>query len=167
MRENLVYLIPSEDDRKARRLLRPFHSVQPTKFPLKNVFIKKEQRAERLILGGGRHPAITGEMGKKRAHFRFTHFSGMTHRVKTDKALDPIPIRSFRTQAVVLKTHDIAHLIDQFWIWLALARESGKRCGMTPSYTGGSLDGKRTRRRNSVKKAEKPLPLLVRSHGAW
>src|SRR5437899_12739909 len=72
MRENLVYLIPSEDDRKARRLLRPFHSVQPTKFLLKNVFIKKEQRAERLILGGGRHPAITGEMGKKRAHFRFT-----------------------------------------------------------------------------------------------
>src|SRR5439155_20047716 len=34
-------------------------------------------------------------------------------------------------------------------LWL---RESGKRCGMTPSYTGGSLDGKRIRRRNSVKK---------------
>src|SRR5438445_358912 len=33
---------------------------------------------------------------------------------------------------------------------------------MTPSYTGGSFDGKRIRRRNSVKKAEKPHPLLVR-----
>ena len=33
---------------------------------------------------------------------------------------------------------------------------------MTPFYRGGSLDGKRIRRRNSVKKAEKLLRLLVR-----
>src|SRR5207248_2056851 len=37
----------------------------------------------------------------------------MAHAVETDKTLNPIPIRSLRAQAVVLKPHDIADAIDQ------------------------------------------------------
>src|SRR5437868_3321318 len=96
MRKNLVHLVPGENDREAGGFLCPFYPLQPANFLFKNILVEKEQRAKRLVLGGGRDLTFAGEMGKKRAHFRFTHFPGMPHSMKTDKAFDPIPVASFR-----------------------------------------------------------------------
>ena len=48
----------------------------------------------------------------KRAHLGLGHFARVSHPVEPDKALNPIPIRSFGAQAVVLQSHDIAHSVD-------------------------------------------------------
>ena len=64
--------------------------------------------------------ALASEMGQEGADLGFSHFVGMAHSVKTDKAFDPIPISALCAQAVMLEAHNIAHLFDQLWIWLAL-----------------------------------------------
>src|SRR5882724_12412276 len=120
MRKNLVHLIPGKHDRQPRRFLRPFHPLQPAKFLFEHFFIKKKQRAQRLVLGRGSNLALASEMRQEGAHLGFSHFPGMAHSVETDKALDPIPISPLCAQAVMLEAHDIAHLFDQLWIWLAL-----------------------------------------------
>jgi hypothetical protein len=46
----------------------------------------------------------------------------MSQLMETDEALDPIAIRSFRPQAIMLESQDIARVIEQL---LGLAPRSG------------------------------------------
>ena len=54
------------------------------------------------------------KVGKKICHFRFAYLGQVTHLVKTDKARDPIAVRSLGPQAVVLQSRRIPDPIEQF-----------------------------------------------------
>ncbi len=133
VRENFVHLVPRQHHRETSRLVRPLHSFQLTDLLLQHLPVEKKQRAKTLILGRRGHVAVAGQMRQKGAYLHSCHlprvppgatrvlsglrralFSqrrGQTAGVKADKALDPIPIRAFRSQRIMFQPHQVAHLI--------------------------------------------------------
>src|SRR4029453_1843395 len=114
MREDFVHFITSEDYGQTRRLLCAFDSFQPADFLFKNLFVKKQQCAQGLILSGSRDPAVARQISKKLGHFSFRPVAGMPFLVKQNEASDPIDITLFSPNTEMLASDDIANLVGQF-----------------------------------------------------
>jgi hypothetical protein len=50
--------VAREDDREALRALRAYHAVRPGDIELEHLAVAEEQRAERLVLRGGRDSTV-------------------------------------------------------------------------------------------------------------
>lgn len=82
---------------------------------VKDFAIEEENCAERLVLGGSRHPALGGEVCKEGMNFGRFHVFGMAPVVEEDEAASPINICLFGTEGVVFEAKCIAHLVEKFF----------------------------------------------------
>src|SRR5439155_482315 len=112
--ENLVHLVASKYDRQTRRCFRAFDTLEPSDLLVEHFFIEEKERAKRLVLRRSRHPTFPGQISEKLRHFRFRHLARMPFAMVQNESANPIRISLLRTQAVMLATNDIAHLIEQF-----------------------------------------------------
>src|SRR5260370_1884913 len=115
MRKDFVHLIASQPEWHALRLFRPFDIVNTTHLLFEDLLVKKQDRTESLVLRRCRYITNPGQVGEKLRDLRRAHLVGMTQLMETDKALDPVAIRAFRSQTVVLEAQDIAGLIEYFF----------------------------------------------------
>jgi hypothetical protein len=66
-------LLASEDDREPFRSLGSDHLLDPFERAIQNDPVQKEQSAERLVLGVGRHVFLGCQGGKGRRHLGLAH----------------------------------------------------------------------------------------------
>ena len=75
--------------------------------------IKEQQRAQCLVLRRCRYIAGPRRIREKLRDLPHAHFFWMSQLMETDEALDPIAIRSLRSQAVMLQPQDITRLVEE------------------------------------------------------
>ncbi len=76
--------------------------------------VEKEQGGEGLVLGGGGHVLLNGQVGEEGFNLRDAHLFGVAFVVEKDEAFDPIDIGFFGAEGVVFEAEGVAHLIQQF-----------------------------------------------------
>ena len=80
-----------------------------------HMLVEEDERIHGLILGGGSHLAISGQVGEERFDLLFAVpkiVSGL-HVVETDMVFDPIPVGAFGMDGIVTSPHDVAHFVKQ------------------------------------------------------
>jgi hypothetical protein len=76
--------------------------------------IEKEQRAQRLALGGGRHPVGGGELGEKAGHVDLAQLAGVAEAVEPDVAANPGHICCLGSGTVVGGAQGLAKAHHEF-----------------------------------------------------
>ena len=112
MGQNLPRLALCQDHWQARLLLRALKVIHPLKVLAQDFPVKKDQRAQRLILRGGCDLLVNGEVVQKLLHLVRALLRRVPLAMKEDVALDPIDIGCFGTNTVVLAADGFAHLIE-------------------------------------------------------
>src|SRR5437667_4815914 len=115
MCKDFVHLIASQHDWDALGLFCPLDVFNPAHLLFEDLLVKKQDRAEGLILGRGRHVTNSRQVRKKLCDLGCAHLVRMTQMMKPDKALDPVAIRSFRSQTVVFKAQNVERLVEKFF----------------------------------------------------
>ena len=90
---------------------------------MKHLTVEEEDGAESLILGGGGHVALYGQVGEKGfdpstgsgQRFRRAHILGMAFVMEKDVALDPVRVGLFGADGIVLEADDVAYTIQEFF----------------------------------------------------
>ena len=104
----------SQDHGQTSRSFGAGDVLQPTEVLLQHVAVKKQDGVHCLILGGGRHVFLDGQVSQKGLDFSFAHLLGMTLVMEQDEALDPAQISLFCADTVVLEADQIPYLVQQF-----------------------------------------------------
>src|ERR1700738_435704 len=81
---------------------------------IQHLLIKEKERAEGLVLGGGRYFQVDGELGKECGNFRFTSFLRMAFLVDANEAANPVYIELLGAKAVMLYAKVPADAIEEF-----------------------------------------------------
>jgi hypothetical protein len=89
-------LFAAQDDRQTPGALRVHDAVQPRDLLTKHLAVQEQQRAQRLVLGGGRHLSLNGERRQELCDLGCSHLRRMTLPVKQDMTADPRDVRLFR-----------------------------------------------------------------------
>src|SRR5713226_5764049 len=95
MRQDMSYLTLGKDDGQACRLLRALKIVHPLKVLLQDFAVQKDQRAQCLILSGGRDLLLDRQMIQELFHFARTHLLWVSLLMKEDVTLDPVNVSGF------------------------------------------------------------------------
>ena len=111
--QDAANFIPAQHHRHPDRQARPRHRVEPAEFDAEHVLVQKQQGAERLILRGGTQAALDREPGQKRRHFRGAHLGRVRLSMEHDVAANPVDIRLLGPAAVVPRSDDVPHPIQE------------------------------------------------------
>lgn len=103
-----------KNDGKFRRTLYALDATDKLELSLEHLLIKKEQRAEGLILRGSRDAAVDGQVAEKCRNLFLPHFIGVTFAVKEDVASDPIHVGLFGADAVAFHAQLPPNAVQQF-----------------------------------------------------
>jgi hypothetical protein len=85
---------------------------------MENLIVEKDEGVESLVLGGGGHFLVHGQIGEESLDFGSSHLAGMTFLMEEDVAFDPENIYLLRAEGVMLHTKDFADLIQEFGFWI-------------------------------------------------
>ena len=80
--------------------MRPLERPDGAEIDVKHVFVEKDKGVEGLILRGGRHVALGGQVVEKRANVSSAQGAWMHDLVESHKALDPSAVGFLRVIAV-------------------------------------------------------------------
>src|SRR3989442_8028813 len=80
-----------------------------------DVTIEEDQCLQRDILRRSRYLSLHCKRDQKSADFWSAHVRRVALVMEEDKALGPLYIRLFRSDAHVFEAEDMPHLIEQFW----------------------------------------------------
>jgi hypothetical protein len=87
--------------------------VQPRNLLLKDRAVKKEERAERLVLRRCGDLSVDGQRRQEARDLCRTHGGGMALSVEEDVAADPRDVRLLGATAIVPGSNGIAHAIEK------------------------------------------------------
>ena len=82
---------------------------------LKHVLVEEDQRIHGLVLGGGGHLAVSGQVSEECLDLLFAVpevVSGL-HAVEADIAFDPVPVGALGMDGIMTAPHDVAHFVKQ------------------------------------------------------
>jgi len=102
-----------EDDRNFGRTFSPLDVIEEIKFPIEDVLIQKEQRAQRLVLCRGSYMFVRRKVSKKSPDFFFSHRVGMAFAVEENEASYPVDVGLLRANAVVLYAQMLPHSVEE------------------------------------------------------
>jgi hypothetical protein len=114
MREKLAHFVACKHNWQARRPLCTLDVAQPTDLLLGHLFVKKKQRAERLILRWSSDMDIACQMRQEFGQLLLRHLGGMAFVVEENEAPNPIYIHLLCPDAEMLSSDYISDLIQQF-----------------------------------------------------
>ena len=78
--------------------------------------IQKQQRVERLVLGGRCDLAVDRQIAEKSFHFKGPHLARVPFAMEKDEPLNPVPVGRLSSNRVMLKTHYLADLVEELQI---------------------------------------------------
>lgn len=114
-----------EDDGQLGRTADALDAIDKREFAIEHLLIKKENRAEGLVLSGGGDTALDREMAQEGGDLGFAHLGRMAFLVEEDEAPDPIEISLLGADAVALDAQVPAHAIEQLLPGRRGARRGG------------------------------------------
>jgi hypothetical protein len=97
--------------------LGPDHVVEPRELYAEHLAIEKEQSAQSLVLGGGRHFVVNGKRGQERCDLGGAQLSRVALTVEEDVPLDPVDVRLLGATTVVPRADGQADLIEKARLW--------------------------------------------------
>ena len=82
---------------------------------LEHMLVEEDERIHGLVLGGGGHLAISGQVGEECLDLLFpvTEVVPGLHVVETDIAFDPIPVGALGMDGIMTAPHEVAHFVKQ------------------------------------------------------
>jgi hypothetical protein len=111
----------------------PLHPRDEIELPIEDLLIEKKQGAQRLILGGSSYLSFNGKVAKEGGDVRFAHFVGVALAMKEDETSNPVDVRLFGAQTVMLDPQMPADSVEQFGRW-----SRGNGSGVRTSHGGCS-----------------------------
>jgi hypothetical protein len=109
-----MHLGSGKNGREAARARGRLKSLEVTEGCIEDLLVQKDQRVQRLIVGGGRHVAIHGELIQEGADVVFIQLPGMGGVVELDVAVHPSGVCALRVNAVPPLPAGMADLIEEF-----------------------------------------------------
>lgn len=101
MGDGRVCFFTRQDDRELRRAAHPLDAGEVGQLAIEHLLVKKEERAEGLVLRGSGDLGINRQMTQKGGDLLFAHFEGVSLSVKEDEASNPVRIEFFGAQTVM------------------------------------------------------------------
>ena len=87
--------------------------LEPRQLDVEHLAVEEQQRLQRLVLCGGAHPALDGEIREKALHLGGCELAGMAAIVKSDITPHPLQVRLLRAQRQVTRAHALTHDREQ------------------------------------------------------
>ena len=112
MRENRAGFGGGEDDRQFRRSSDALDVVDEIEFSIEHLLVKKQQRAESLILSGCSDALFDREMSEKSGDFFLPHFVWMAFLMKENVTANPIDVSLFGADGVMFHAQMPADAIE-------------------------------------------------------
>ena len=109
--------VAGEDDGDSWRAGDALDLIHETELSLENLLIKKEQRAERLVLSGRGNVALDRKVSQERADLFFAHRVRMAFVVEDDETSNPIDVSLFGADAVMLNAQMPADAVEELGRW--------------------------------------------------
>src|SRR3989304_3579146 len=106
-------LFAGQDDGQPPGAFRVHDAVEPGDLLAEHLAVQEQQRAQRLVLRGGRHLPLNSERPRELRHLSRSHLGGMALAVKQDVPADPPDVRLFRATAVVARAYGVAHPVEE------------------------------------------------------
>src|SRR5262245_41686964 len=103
MGQYLGNFLPCKHDGHPMRFLGMFEICQRWKRLFEDVTIEEDQGLQRDIVRGSRYLSLYGQMHQKGTEFWSTHIRRVALVIEEDKALGPLHLRLFRSDAQVLE----------------------------------------------------------------
>ena len=104
VREHRTGFARREDHGQLRWPRNALDVLDEVEFSLEHPLVKKQQRAERLILSGRSNIFFNGQVRQKLRDLAFAHFTRMTFVMKKNEAANPIDICLLRTDRIMFHT---------------------------------------------------------------
>ena len=114
MGQGLGDFLPCKHDGHASRFLGMFEIVQRWERLFEDVTIEEDQGLQGDILRGSRYLSLHCQRDQKRADFWSAHVCRVALVMEEDKALGPLDICLFRSDAHVFEASDMPHLVEPF-----------------------------------------------------
>jgi hypothetical protein len=111
--EHPLRLVSREHDRKPARPFRTNHMLQVGERLLQDVTVQKDQRVQRLVLGGCRDLLPCRQVSEKVLDLLGAHLFRVAETVKPDEAHDPADVGLFSSATVVANTDGFADAVQQ------------------------------------------------------
>ena len=108
-------LLAGQDDGYPRLLARAVCVDLAAQWLSEHVLVEEDERIHGLVLGGGGHLAISGQVSEECLYLLLAVpkvVPGL-HVVETDIAFDPIPVGAFGMDGIVTSSHEVAHFVKQ------------------------------------------------------
>ena len=108
-------LLAGQDDGYPRLLARAVCVDLAAQWLSEHVLVEEDERIHGLVLGGGGHLAISGQVGEECLDLLFAVpkvVPGL-HVVEADIAFDPIPVGTFGMDRIMTSPHEVAHFVKQ------------------------------------------------------
>ena len=108
-------LLRRQDHGETSRPLRPDRTVQPGELGGENLAVKKEERAQRLVLGRRGDFPVDREAGEEALDVGRFEYRGVAVVIEADESPDPVDVGLLGPDAVVLEPDAVADLVEQAW----------------------------------------------------
>ena len=77
--------------------------------------VQEKERIQGLVLCGGGHAPLDGQVCQERLELAGTHLSGMALAVKQDVAANPTDVGLLGSRRIVSPAEDFSDLIEESW----------------------------------------------------
>src|SRR5204862_155621 len=108
-----AYFGRSENNRNLCGTFRPLNVIDEVELSIEHLLVKKQQRAESLVLGGRSDILLNREITKKGADFFFAHFVWMAFSMEENEPANPIDVNFFRSNGIAFRAQLPANAIKQ------------------------------------------------------
>jgi len=111
--DDRAHLVAGQDDGEVFRALGPDHAIKPGQVLLQDVAVEEQERAQRLVLGGGRDFALDGQGTEEARDLGGAHVGGMALAVEEDVPADPSDVRLLGAAAAVAEAVGFADAVEE------------------------------------------------------
>lgn len=111
--EEAAHLVPREDGGQTLGAVGPLDGAEVAERGVEHPIVEKREGVEGLVLRGGRHVAVGGEVGEEGAHVVGAETARMGGVVEADVAHDPPDVRLFGVVAVLATAAGPAHAVEE------------------------------------------------------
>jgi hypothetical protein len=111
--DDRAHLVSSQDDGEVFRSLGPDHVIEPGQVLVQDVAVEEQERAQRLVLGGGGNLALDGEGAEEARDLGGAHLGGMALVVDEDAPADPSDVSLLGAATAVAKAVGLPHAVEE------------------------------------------------------
>jgi hypothetical protein len=108
-----AYFVAGQDDGEMLWAPGPDNVVAPRQVLMQDVAREEQERAERLVLGGGSHATVDGQGAEEARALRGAHLGRMALAVEEDVAANPTDGRRLGAAAAVAEAIDFADAVEE------------------------------------------------------